>query len=172
MNFDNNKKYLGRKKNWKQWGVLDDFNNDYKTLFRIYMSTKFCDTCGIGLIEGNYGTNKKCLDHCHTSDYFRGVLCTGCNTRNGRTRIESIENNKLYNKSYRLENKDKASEYMKEYKLKNKEHLKEYRLKNKDKLTKQSKNHYLKNKDRMKKQSVERYHWKKIQKEFLNIYTE
>tara|TARA_R110002096_G_C14064478_1_gene674763 strand:- start:1 stop:453 length:453 start_codon:yes stop_codon:yes gene_type:complete len=150
MIFVKNKKYITCKSHWKISGVLDEFNDEYKTLYRIYMSTKFCDTCGISLIQGNYGVNRKCLDHCHTSGNFRGVLCHICNVCDGRTKPERIENLKgkmnVYNKSYRLENKDYFKKYMIEYRLENKY--------------------------RMKKQKSGYYQWKKIQKEFLNIYTE
>ena len=67
---------------WKRrdGGVLDHFNDNYETIYRIYQSTKFCDECGFQL---NIGDNRmrKCLDHEHYCGYFRGVVCHSCNVR-------------------------------------------------------------------------------------------
>ena len=76
--------YVGLKSktisHWRLRGVKDHFNDNYETLYRIYLSTKFCDYCGYEL---NTGDNKmrKCLDHDHDSNYFRGVVCHSCNAR-------------------------------------------------------------------------------------------
>ena len=60
--------------------VLDNFNDNYETLYRIYQSTKFCDDCAIELDTGKHN-QRKCLDHCHKSGYFRGVVCHHCNCK-------------------------------------------------------------------------------------------
>ena len=71
------------KANWRQIKVFDNFNDNYETLYKIYLSTKFCENCNIGLnIEGDYRT-KKTLDHCHASGYFRNILCHCCNIKRG-----------------------------------------------------------------------------------------
>ena len=62
---------------WKQRGVLDNFNNKYSTLYKIYQSTKYCDDCGFDLIN----KKRKCLDHCHITGYFRGIVCNSCNNK-------------------------------------------------------------------------------------------
>ena len=67
------------KTNWKKREVLDTFNDKYKTLYRIYESTKFCDDCATQL--DNCNKSRKCLDHCHQSGYFRGVVCHCCNMK-------------------------------------------------------------------------------------------
>lgn len=38
-----------------------------------------CAACGCG-VDVNYS----CVDHCHVTSLVRGVLCTGCNSREGR----------------------------------------------------------------------------------------
>ena len=67
------------KDNWKKRNVLDTFNDNYHTLYRIYKSTKFCDDCATQL--DNCNKSRKCLDHCHQSGYFRGVVCHRCNMK-------------------------------------------------------------------------------------------
>ena len=61
---------------WKSFGVkCDDFNN----LYEHYINTNNCEECNINLIEGNYGSNKRVLDHNHETGLFRNVLCHNCN---------------------------------------------------------------------------------------------
>tara|TARA_R110002167_G_scaffold42903_1_gene129982 strand:+ start:148 stop:675 length:528 start_codon:yes stop_codon:yes gene_type:complete len=173
MIFKGNKKYVTSKSNWKKIRVLDNFNDNYKTLFRIYMSTKFCDTCGIGLIEGIYGANKKCFDHCHKSGYFRQVLCNTCNSRDGRSFSERKENNNEQKKQYYLQNREKMNEKNKEWCLKNKERRKErnieWRLENREKHNEYDRKYYLENRQRINERNNKNKRWKKIQQEFLNI---
>ena len=63
---------------WKQRDVISD---DYDKLYEMYMNTNNCEECNIELIEGRYGNNRKCLDHCHKTGEFRNVLCNGCNNK-------------------------------------------------------------------------------------------
>ena len=66
----------GRIKNWKKRGVKSD---DYSSLYEHYINCNKCEICSIELREGNYGANKKCLDHDHETGEFRNVLCNSCN---------------------------------------------------------------------------------------------
>ena len=68
--------------NWRRKGVLDHFNDNFETLYRIYLSTKFCDECAFELNTGDNGM-RKCLDHHHDSGYFRNILCNSCNVKRG-----------------------------------------------------------------------------------------
>jgi len=63
---------------WKQRDVISD---DYDKLYEMYMNTKNCQECNVELVEGIYGSNKKCLDHCHKTGEFRNVLCQTCNVK-------------------------------------------------------------------------------------------
>jgi len=72
---DNGRKSC-RISNWKKMGVLSD---DYNKLYDYYLSVKECENCGVDLVEGHFGANKKCLDHNHNTGEFRNVLCNTCN---------------------------------------------------------------------------------------------
>ena len=65
--------------NWKQSGISVDY--DFDIIHDIYINTYVCDFCNVELIEGNYGSNKKCLDHNHITGEIRGILCNTCNSR-------------------------------------------------------------------------------------------
>ena len=41
------------------------------------MENTSCQICGRDI------SNKKCIDHCHTKEKIRGVLCNNCNTALG-----------------------------------------------------------------------------------------
>ena len=62
---------------WKRIGLISE---DYDKLYEHYLNTNECDNCGIELVEGQYGSNKKCMDHSHRTGLFRNILCNRCNT--------------------------------------------------------------------------------------------
>ena len=64
---------------WKHYeGMSQDY--DWDIIYDIYISTDLCDYCNVKLVEGNYGSNKKCLDHNHKTGEIRGILCNTCNS--------------------------------------------------------------------------------------------
>jgi len=65
---------------WIYIGVKSD---NFDELYEYYLNCWECENCGVELIEGNYGNNKKCLDHCHITGKFRNVLCHFCNVLRG-----------------------------------------------------------------------------------------
>ena len=71
-------KKSGRITKWKQRGVKND---DFESLYEVYINTKFCEECNVELVEGSFGNNKKVLDHDHETGLFRNVLCCGCNNK-------------------------------------------------------------------------------------------
>jgi len=104
---ESNKKYSkteeGKKsiriKNWKIKGVIcEDFNK----LYDYYLNCWNCEECGIELVKGIYGANKKCLDHNHKTGQFRNVLCNTCNIKrypidNNKIKLTSAEYKWKYN---------------------------------------------------------------------------
>tara|TARA_R110000823_G_scaffold296684_1_gene416695 strand:- start:75 stop:428 length:354 start_codon:yes stop_codon:yes gene_type:complete len=64
---------------WKYCGISLDY--DYDIIYDIYINCNVCDFCNVELIEGNYGSNKKCLDHNHITGEIRGILCQMCNIK-------------------------------------------------------------------------------------------
>ena len=63
---------------WKSSeGMSQDY--DWDEIYDIYISTDFCDYCNVELVEGQFGSNKKCLDHNHITGEIRGILCNTCN---------------------------------------------------------------------------------------------
>jgi hypothetical protein len=67
-----------RIKKWKSRGVICD---DWNKLYDKYININNCEECNIELISGIFGSNKKCLDHNHTTGEFRNILCNLCNCR-------------------------------------------------------------------------------------------
>jgi len=69
-----------RIRRWKRMKVICD---DWDALYEYYINCWECENCGVELIEGNYGNNKRVLDHCHKTGKFRNVLCNSCNVLRG-----------------------------------------------------------------------------------------
>jgi hypothetical protein len=76
-NKTNNGKKSYRIAQWKYKGVVCE---DWNALYDLYVNCWKCERCECDLVEGNYGNNKRCLDHNHTTGLFRNVLCHRCNT--------------------------------------------------------------------------------------------
>ena len=73
-------KKTARISRWKRIGLKCD---DIDSLYEHYINCKNCEVCNIELVEGNFGANKRCLDHDHKTGLFRNVLCNSCNIRRG-----------------------------------------------------------------------------------------
>ena len=65
---------------WKKSGVI---HHDFDELYQMYIDTKNCDICKVELCEGNFGSNKRVLDHDHSTGEVRNILCHTCNVRRG-----------------------------------------------------------------------------------------
>ena len=67
-----------RLRKWKLRGVVCE---DWNALYDLYVNCWKCQNCDCDLIEGNYGNNKRCLDHDHKTGLFRNILCNTCNIK-------------------------------------------------------------------------------------------
>jgi hypothetical protein len=63
---------------WKRSGLIHE---NYDELYEYYLNTTHCEKCNIELTDGHKLSNRKCLDHSHTTGQFRNVLCASCNTK-------------------------------------------------------------------------------------------
>tara|TARA_R100000951_G_scaffold436_1_gene2059 strand:- start:1291 stop:1572 length:282 start_codon:yes stop_codon:yes gene_type:complete len=71
-------KKTNTKGNWRHRKVVDENNDNYEKMYKIYLSVKFCERCNCLLNDGTHNS-RKCLDHEHKTGYFRNVLCHKCN---------------------------------------------------------------------------------------------
>ncbi len=67
--------------NWRSLGLICDteFNEyglliEYEKVYQLWLDSTHCDKCGC-----DYNGTIKCMDHCHTTGKFRGIVCHRCN---------------------------------------------------------------------------------------------
>ena len=63
--------------NWKGYGLIElEGVYSYESLYEYYLSINECEVCKTKFKD----SHDRCLDHCHTTNIFRWVLCRSCNT--------------------------------------------------------------------------------------------
>ena len=61
---------------WKRRGLIEDYN----IIYEIFMGASHCDDCNVELtIDTKITSTTKCMDHCHTTGLYRGIVCHSCN---------------------------------------------------------------------------------------------
>ena len=75
--------------NWKKRGLVCD---DYKKLYEKVMNTERCEICNVKFDDTSQ--NKRCMDHDHKTEKFRGWICHTCNRALGQLqdRVDVLEN--------------------------------------------------------------------------------
>ena len=63
---------------WKKRGLNDKFNDNYETIYKIYMMQEMCGICYKFFNKDNR-IDLKCMDHCHKTGMFRRICCNYCN---------------------------------------------------------------------------------------------
>ena len=65
------------------WKCKRNLRGNLEEVYNICLNTKNCYNCNRELIHNTTGKNKVCMDHNHTTGYFRHVLCNKCNFERG-----------------------------------------------------------------------------------------
>jgi len=67
-----------RKKNWKRGGVKW---NDFDELYKRYINSERCETCGKEYTITKGGYFDRCLEHNHETGEVRSICCNSCNSK-------------------------------------------------------------------------------------------
>ena len=63
---------------WKCNGIIDNYNDNYETIYRIYSIQKMCSIC-YKVFNNEKRIDFKCVDHCHLTGKIRRICCNYCN---------------------------------------------------------------------------------------------
>ena len=83
---DYNKKYAqtekgkraNKKKRWRAMGITDPNLDEW---YDKWNNATNCADCDCVLGRGQYGANRRCLDHDHKTGLVRDVVCSACNNK-------------------------------------------------------------------------------------------
>lgn len=93
---------------WKNYGLILREGETYKGIYSLYMNTDFCNKCSVKFNDEVYN-ERRCMDHDHSTGYFRQVLCHKCNLNCDRTAPKLQKNKKINHKWISLDfNKQKS----------------------------------------------------------------
>jgi hypothetical protein len=79
--------------NWKNYGLICREGETYKGIYSLYMNTDFCNKCNVKF-NNDIHNEKRCMDHSHSTGFFRQVLCHKCNKHFDRKKDMKINKSK------------------------------------------------------------------------------
>ena len=65
-------------RNWKNYGLICREGETYKDIYSFVMNTDNCNLCNVKF-NNEVHNERRCMDHDHSSGFFRHVLCHKCN---------------------------------------------------------------------------------------------
>jgi len=71
---------------WKNYGLIDSNNDKYEKLYNLYLNTNECNICKYEFDN----SNRRCLDHCHSTGLFRQILCHRCNSMDNWIKVKAV----------------------------------------------------------------------------------
>ena len=73
---------VGKKGNriskWKTRGIIDNYNDNYETIYKLYSIQKRCSICN-KLFNNEKQIDWKVVDHSHLTGKIRRICCNYCN---------------------------------------------------------------------------------------------
>ncbi len=63
---------------WKRNGLICREGETYKDIYSFVMSTEKCNLCNVKF-NNEIHNERRCMDHDHSTGFFRQVLCMKCN---------------------------------------------------------------------------------------------
>ena len=64
---------------WKRTGLILREGETYKGIYSLYMNTDNCNLCNVKF-NNEIHNERRCMDHNHSTGFFRQVLCMKCNS--------------------------------------------------------------------------------------------
>lgn len=93
------------------YGLILRPNETYDEIYDKVMNATNCEICQVNLIDGKK-SNSRCMDHDHTTGYFRMVLCHKCNNGHKRglqhNNTTGIRNIVKFQNGWRYQSADKT----------------------------------------------------------------
>jgi len=74
------------KSSWKSYGLIDSYKDNYEKLYNLYLNTNKCNICKYEFDN----SNRRCMDHNHSTGKFRQILCNRCNIQDNWIKVKAV----------------------------------------------------------------------------------